>query len=162
MQNSIVLDYQKYTDFLKNQIQFRYYMIIVFAVLFLIVVTLTLLGYMGRARSLKERESIKSKIAYILVWFCIFAVLVCILWIQIDKIKDDIEHQSYSVYEGEFVYKYTRRSKGSDTKLSFTVDGKEINLTTKDLNIVNGTYTGKIVYSEKTQYLLDYMIYENE
>ena len=72
----------------------------------------------------------------------------------------DIESKAYVIYEGEFTYEYVNRSIGGDvSEVTFTVNGEELTLTTEHLNIVSGTYTGRVVYAENSMYLLDYEIF---
>lgn len=75
----------------------------------------------------------------------------------------DMTSNAYIVYEGEFTYEYVNRTRGGHvSEVSFIVDGEELILTTENLKIVSGTYTGRIVYAENSMYLLDYEIYEND
>jgi hypothetical protein len=57
MKNSLELDYSKYTDFLNEQISFRYTVAIILAILYLILIELILSGYLKES---KKENSIKK------------------------------------------------------------------------------------------------------
>ena len=160
MNNSIQLDYQKYTDFLKGQLQFCYTIAVILAILFFILATLILLGLI---KASKKENSMKSKLLCVLLCFCLFLIPFYFLGKQIHTMNTDIKSNAYVVYEGEFTYEYVDYNRGGDvSKVSFIVDGEEFTLTAEPLKLVSGTYTGKIVYAENSMYLLDYEIYEND
>lgn len=159
MANSFELDYQKYADFLKDEVQFRYIIAVILAILFLGFVVLILSGFMV---STKKEMSFRSKIVCILLCFCLFSFLFCFLIKEIYLMKTDIESNAYVVYEGGFDYKEEGFYKGGKSYLvTFTVDGKEITVVAQGLNINDGSYTGRLVYAKNSERLLDYTIYEN-
>lgn len=47
------------------------------------------------------------------------------------------------------------------SKVTFTVNGEELTLTTEHLKIASDTYSGRVVYAENSMYLLDYEISES-
>ena len=160
MKNSLELDYPKYTDFLKGQVQFRYTVAIILAILFLVLVALILSGYLKIS---KKENSMKSKLLCVLLCFGLFLIPFYSLGKQTYKMNTDITSNAYVVYEGEFTYEYVNHARGGDvSEVSFIVDGEEFTLTAEPLKLVSGTYTGKIVYAENSMYLLDYEIYEND
>ena len=160
MSNSSQLDYQKYTDFLKGQLQFRYTIAVILAILFFILATLILLGL---TKASKKENSMKSKLLCVLLCFCLFLIPFYFLGKQIHTMNTDIKSNAYVVYEGEFTYEYVNHTRGGDvSEVSFIVDGEEFTLATENLKIVSGTYEGRIVYSKNSMYLLDYEIYEND
>ena len=159
MSNSSQLDYQKYTDFLKGQLQFRYTIAVLLAILFFILAALILLGLI---KASKKENSMKSKLLCVLLCFCLFLVPFYFLGKQIHTMNTDIKSNAYVVYEGEFTYEYVNHTRGGDvSEVSFIVDGEEFTLATENLKIVSGTYEGRIVYSKNSKYLLDYEIYKN-
>ena len=159
MSNSSQLDYQKYTDFLKGQLQFRYTIAVILAILFFILATLILLGLIKVS---KKENSMKSKLLCVLLCFCLFLVPFYFLGKQIHTMNTDIKSNAYVVYEGEFTYEYVNHTRGGDvSEVSFIVDGEEFTLATENLKFVSGIYKGRIVYSKNSMYLLDYEIYEN-
>ena len=159
MSNSSQLDYQKYTDFLKGQLQFRYTIAVILAILFFILATLILLGLI---KASKKENSMKSKLLCVLLCFCLFLIPFYFLGKQIHTMNTDIKSNAYVVYEGEFTYEYVNHTRGGDvSEVSFIVDGEEFTLATENLKIVSGTYEGRIVYSKNSMYLLDYEIYKN-
>ena len=159
MANPLELDYQKYTNFLEDQIRFRYNIAVILVILFSILTALILFGYV---KGIKKENSIKSKLVCVLLCFCLFLVPFCFLWNQIYKMNTDIKLQSYVVYEGVFLYEYVNHTRGGDvSQVSFIVNGEELTLTAEHLKIISGTYTGRIVYAENSMYLLDYEIYQN-
>ena len=159
MSNSSQLDYQKYTDFLKGQLQFRYTIAVILAILFFILATLILLDLI---KASKKGNSMKSELLCVLLCFCLFLIPFYFLGKQIHTMNTDIKSNAYVVYEGEFTYEYVNRARGDVSEVSFVVDGEELTLTAEPLKLVSGTYTGKIVYAENSMYLLDYEIYEND
>ena len=159
MSNSSQLDYQKYTDFLKGQLQFRYTIAVLLAILFFIFAALILLGL---TKESKKENSMKSKLLCVLLYFCLFLILFYFLGKQIHTMNTDIKSNAFVVYEGEFTYEYVNHTRGGDvSEVSFVVDGKEFTLTAERLKLVSGTYIGRIVYSENSKYLIDYEVYEN-
>ena len=159
MNNSMQLDYQKYTDFLKEQLQFRYTIAVILAILFFILATLILLGLI---KASKKENTIKGKLLCVLLCFCLFLIPFYFLGKQIHTMNTDIKSNAYVVYEGEFTYEYVNHTRGGDvSEVSFIVDREEFTLATENLKIVSGTYEGRIVYSKNSMYLLDYEIYEN-
>ena len=159
MSNSSQLDYQKYTDFLKGQLQFRYTIAVLLAILFFIFAALILLGL---TKESKKENSMKSKLLCVLLYFCLFLILFYFLGKQIHTMNTDIKSNAFVVYEGEFTYEYVNYNRGGDvSKVSFIVDGEEFTLTAEPLKLVSGTYIGRIVYSENSKYLIDYEVYEN-
>ena len=64
MNDSFQLDYQKYTDFLKGQLQFRYTVTVILAILFFVLVALILLGLI---KTSKKENSLKSKLLCVLL-----------------------------------------------------------------------------------------------
>ena len=159
IETSLELDYQKYTDFLKGQVNFRYTIAVILAILFFILAVLIMSGYL---RASKKEHSIKSKLLCVLLCFCLFLIPFYFLGKQIYTMNTDMTSNAYVVYEGEFTYEYVNHTQGGDvSEVSFIVDGEELILTTEKLNIVSGTYMGRIVYAENSMYLLDYEIYEN-
>ena len=159
MNNSMQLDYQKYTDFLKGQVNFRYTIAVILVILFLAFAALILSGY---PKASKKENTIKGKLLCVLLCFCLFLIPFYFLGKQIHTMNTDIKSNAYVVYEGEFTYEYVNHTRGGDvSEVSFIVDGKEFTLTAEPLKLVSGTYTGKIVYAENSMYLLDYEIYEN-
>ena len=159
MNNSMQLDYQKYTDFLKGQVNFRYTVAVILVILFLAFAALILSGYL---KASKKENAIKGKLLCVLLCFCLFLIPFYFLGKQIHTMNTDIKSNAYVVYEGEFTYEYVNHNRGGDvSKVSFIVDGEEFTLTAEPLKLVSGTYTGKIVYAENSMYLLDYEIYEN-
>ena len=160
MNNSMQLDYQKYTDFLKGQVNFRYTIAVILVILFLAFAALILSGY---PKASKKENTIKGKLLCVLLCFCLFLIPFYFLGKQIHTMNTDIKSNAYVVYEGEFTYEYVNHTRGGDvSEVSFIVDGEEFTLTAEPLKLVSGTYTGKIVYAEKSMYLLDYEIYEND
>ena len=160
MNNSMQLDYQKYTDFLKGQVNFRYTIAVILVILFLAFAALILSGY---PKASKKENTIKDKLLCVLLCFCLFLIPFYFLGKQIHTMNTDIKSNAYVVYEGEFTYEYVNPTRGGDvSEVSFIVDGEEFTLTAEPLKLVSGTYTGKIVYAEKSMYLLDYEIYEND
>ena len=159
MANSFELDYQKYADFLKDEIQFRYIIAVILAILFLGFVILILSGFMVST----EREmSLRSKIVCILLCFCLFSFFFYFLIKEIHLMNTDIESNAYVVYEGKFDYKEEGFYKGGKSYLvTFTVEGKEIIVSAQNLNVNGGSYMGRIVYAKNSERLLDYTIYEN-
>ena len=159
MNNSMQLDYQKYTDFLKGQVNFRYTIAVLLVILFLAFAALILSGYL---KASKEENTIKGKLLCVLLCFCLFLIPFHFLGKQIHTMNTDIKSNAYVVYEGEFTYEYVNHTRGGDvSEVSFIVDGEEFTLATEKLKIVSGTYEGRIVYSKNSMYLLDYEIYEN-
>ena len=159
MNNSMQLDYQKYTDFLKGQVDFRYTIAVILVILFLVFAALILSGYLKASK----KNTIKGKLLCVLLCFCLFLIPFYFLGKQIHTMNTDIKSNAYVVYEGEFAYEYVNRTRGGAvSEVSFIVDGEEFTLTTERLKLVSGTYTGKIVYAENSMYLLDYEIYEND
>ena len=159
MKTPFELDCQQYTDYLKGQLQFRYAIAIILAILFFILAALIFLGYL---KTSKKENSMKSKLLCVLLCFCLFLLLFYSLGKQIHTMNTDIKSNAYIIYEGEFTYEYVNRTRGGDvSEVSFIVEGEKLILTTEKLNIVSGTYTGKIIYAENSKYLLDYEIYEN-
>ena len=159
MNNSMQLDYQKYTDFLKGQLQFRYTIAVILAILFFILAALILLGLL---KASKKENSIKIKLLCVLLCFCLFLIPFYFLGKQIHTMNTDIKSNAFVVYEGNFTYEYVNHTRGGDvSEVSFIVDGEELTLTAEHLKLVSGTYTGRIVYAENSKYLLDYEIYEN-
>ena len=159
MNNSMQLDYQKYTDFLKGQVNFRYTIAVILVILFLAFAALILSGY---SKASKKENTIKGKLLCVLLCFCLFLIPFYFLGKQIHTMNTDIKSNAYVVYEGEFTYEYVNHTRGGDvSEVSFIVDGEEFTLTAEPLKLVSGTYTGKIVYAENSMYLLDYEIYEN-
>ena len=159
MNNSLQLDHQKYTDFLKGQLQFRYTIAIILVILFFVLAALILFGLI---KTRKKENSMKSKLLCVLLCFCLFLFPFYFLGKQIHTMNTDIKSNAYIVYEGEFTYEYVNRTRGGDvSEVSFIIDGKKLTLTAEHLKIVSGTYTGMIVYAENSMYLLDYEIYEN-
>ena len=159
MSNSFELDYQKYTDFLKGQLQFRYAIAIILAILFFVFAALILFGLI---KTSKKENSMKSKLLCVLLCFCLFLIPFYFLGKQIHTMNTDIKSNAYIVYEGEFTYEYVNHTRGGDvSEVSFVVDGKEFTLTAEPLKLVSGTYIGRIVYSENSKYLIDYEVYEN-
>ena len=157
MENSFNIDYQKYTDFLKDQVHFRYIIAVILAILFLLFATLILLGYIKAG---KKEKSMKSKILSILLCVCLFLIPFYFLGKQIHTMNTDIESKAYIVYEGDFTYEYVNHTIGADvSEVTFTVNGEELAITTEHLNIVSGTYTGRVVYAKNSMYLLDYEIF---
>ena len=71
------------------------------------------------------------------------------------KTISDIQKQSYVVYSGTFV------SDKDGTGKVYIVDssGKKKTLSVASYTIPYGTHNGKIVYSEKTEIVLEYQIY---
>ena len=160
MSNSSQLDYQKYTDFLKGQVNFRYTVAVILVILFLAFTAQILSGYL---KASKKENTIKGKLLCVLLCFCLFLILFYFLGKQIHTMNTDIKSNAYVVYEGEFTYEYVNHTRGGDvSEVSFIVDGEEFTLTAEPLKLVSGTYTGKIVYAENSMYLLDYEIYEND
>ena len=159
MNNSMQLDYQKYTDFLKGQVNFRYTIAVILVILFLAFAALILSGYF---KASKKENTIKGKLLCVLLCFCLFLIPFYFLGKQIHTMNTDIKSNAYVVYEGEFTYEYVNRARGDVSEVSFVVDGEELTLTAEPLKLVSGTYTGKIVYAENSMYLLDYEIYEND
>ena len=159
MNNSMQLDYQKYTDFLKGQVNFRYTIAVILVILFLAFAALILSGYL---KASKKENTIKGKLLCVLLCFCLFLIPFYFLDKQIHTMNTDIKSNAYIVYEGEFTYEYVNHTRGGDvSEVSFVVDGKEFTLTAEPLKLVSGTYIGRIVYSENSKYLIDYEVYEN-
>ena len=159
MKTPFELDCQQYTDYLKGQLQFRYAIAIILAILFFILAALIFLGCI---KTSKKENSMKSKLLCVLLCFCLFLLPFYFLGKQIHTMNTDIKSNAYIVYEGEFTYEYVNHTRGGDvSEVSFIVEGEKLILTTEKLNIVSGTYTGKIIYAENSKYLLDYEIYEN-
>ena len=159
MRNSLQLDYQNYTDFLKGQLQFRYTIAVILAILFFMLAALILLGLL---KASKKENRMKSKLLCVLLCFCLFLIPFYFLGKQIHTMNTDIKSNAFVVYEGEFTYEYVNHTRGGDvSEVSFIVDGEEFTLTAEHLKLVSGTYTGRIVYAENSKYLLDYEIYEN-
>ena len=159
MNNSMQLDYQKYTDFLKGQVNFRYTIAVLLVILFLAFEVLILSGYL---KASKKENTIKGKLLGVLLCFCLFLIPFYFLGKQIHTMNTDIKSNAYVVYEGEFTYEYVNRTRGDVSEVSFIVDGEEFALTTEPLKLASGIYTGKIVYAENSMYLLDYEIFEND
>ena len=158
MNNSLQLDYQKYTDFLKGQLQFRYAIAVILAILFFVLAALILFGLI---KTSKKENSMKSKLLCVLLCFCLFLIPFYFLGKQIYTMNTDIKSNAYVVYEGEFTYEYVNHTRGDVSEVSFIIDDKKLTLTAEHLKIVSGTYTGMIVYAENSMYLLDYEIYES-
>ena len=159
MNNSMQLDYQKYTDFLKGQVNFRYTIAVILVTLFLAFAALILSGYL---KASKKENTIKGKLLCVLLCFCLFLIPFYFLGKQIHTMNTDIKSNAYVVYEGEFTYEDVNHTRGGDvSEVSFIVDGEELTLASENLKIVSGTYEGRIVYSKNSMYLLDYEIYEN-
>ena len=159
MSNSSQLDYQKYTDFLKGQLQFRYAIAVILAILFFVLAALILFGLI---KTSKKENSMKRKLLCVLLCFCLFLIPFYFLGKQIHTMNTDIKSNAYVVYEGEFTYEYVNHTRGGDvSEVSFIVDGEEFTLATENLKIVSDTYEGRIVYSKNSKYLLDYEIYKN-
>jgi multidrug transporter EmrE-like cation transporter len=159
MQGALVVDYQKYTDFLEGQVQFRYTIAIILAILFLAFAVLILSGFM---KASKKENSMKSKLLFVLLCFLLFLISFYFLGKQIHEMQTDIKSNAYIVYEGEFTYEYVNHTRGGDvSEVSFIIDGKELTLAAEPLKIGSGTYIGKIVYAENSKYLLDYEVYES-
>ena len=158
MRNSLQLDYQKYTDFLKGQLQFRYAIAVILAILFFVLAALILFCLIKTSK----KNSMKSKLLCVLLCFCLFLIPFYFLGKQIHTMNTDIKSNAYIVYEGEFTYEYVNHTRGGDvSEVSFIIDDKKLTLTAEHLKIVSGTYTGMIVYAENSMYLLDYEIYES-
>ena len=158
MNNSLQLDYQKYTDFLKGQLQFRYAIAVILAILFFVLAALILFCLIKTSK----KNSMKSKLLCVLLCFCLFLIPFYFLGKQIHTMNTDIKSNAYIVYEGEFTYEYVNHTRGGDvSEVSFIIDDKKLTLTAEHLKIVSGTYTGMIVYAENSMYLLDYEIYES-
>ena len=159
MNNSMQLDYQKYTDFLKGQVNFRYTIAVILVILFLAFAALILSGYL---KASKKENTIKGRLLCVLLCFCLFLIPYYFLGKQIHTMNTDIKSNAYVVYEGKFTYEYVNHTRGGDvSEVSFIVDGEEFALATENLKIVSGTYEGRIVYSKNSMYLVDYEIYEN-
>ena len=159
MNNSLQLDYQKYTDFLKGQLQFRYAIAVILAILFFVLAALILFGLI---KTSKKENSMKRKLLCVLLCFCLFLIPFYFLGKQIHTMNTDIKSNAYIVYEGEVTYEYVNHTRGGDvSEVSFIIDDKKLTLTAEHLKIVSGTYTGMIVYAENSMYLLDYEIYES-
>lgn len=159
MENSFNIDYQKYTDFLKDQVQFRYIIAIILAILFVALAVLIFLGYINMG---KKENSMKRKILCVLLCLCLFSIMFYFLGKQIYIMNTDIDSNAYIVYEGDFTYEYVRHTIGPDvSEVTFVINEEELTITTEHLNITSGTYTGRIVYAKNSKYLLDYEIFED-
>lgn len=71
IKTSLELDHQKYTDFLKGQVNFRYAIAVILAILFFILAVLIMLGYL---KASKKENSMKSKLLCVLLCFCLFLI----------------------------------------------------------------------------------------
>ena len=149
-------NFEEYTAYLEEQSHFFIICCVIFLILFII---LAILIFTGKIRGSEDN---KDKILSILVSFCFFSVLWGILGNNIYKIEYDIRNQAYHIYEGEFIYEHSYHGTKGGHQYSIIIfdDGKEKELCTEYIEIDYGTHSGKLVYSEKSEYLLEYDINE--
>lgn len=85
--------------------------------------------------------------------FCIVMCLVCFLFgaIEVYKHNYDMQNDAYLVWEGE----YTIDNHGGTTCFVYLPDKDGIKLEAENLGI-DGTYYGKVIYSEKSKIALEY------
>lgn len=145
-------DYQKYTAFLEEQLAFRKTVGVVLALLLVLLSALILLG-LGKYM---EKTSIKERLLCVAICIVFFAIPFCILGSQMRDFRYDIENEAYLTYEGEFTFEQEK------SILIFHVDGEKIEVIAEKVNMApTVTQIGKIVYAEKSGYLLYYELYES-
>lgn len=145
-------DYQKYTAFLEEQLAFRKTVGVVLALLLVLLSALILLG-LGKHM---EKTSIKVRLLCVAICIVFFAIPFCILGSQMRDFSYDIKNEAYLTYEGEFAFEQEK------SMLIFQVDGKKTEVIAEKANMdPTVTHVGKIVYSEKSKYLLYYELYES-
>ncbi|MBR3894161.1 MAG: hypothetical protein IKJ35_03325 [Clostridia bacterium] len=102
----------------------------------------------------KQYERNEQKIVALICGLFVLGALIIGGYTAYNTISD-IQKQSYIVYSGTFV------SDKDGTGKVHIVDssGKKITLSVASYTMPFGTYSGKIVYSEKTKIVLEYQIY---
>lgn len=149
-------DHARYAELIESEISFLTGVGIALLVLFVIWTVCVLMGWIRTADK-------KDKIMYLVVLWCFAAFLWGVLGYEIHQHRTDIREQAYVVYEGEFTCKQARVGRSNyGAKIYLTVDGEELELEVKSTELDYGTYVGRVVYSKRTEKLLDYEIYETK
>lgn len=147
-------DHARYAELLESEISFR---IGIGIALFFLLVIWTVCILTGWIRTADK----KDKIIYLVILVCFFALLFGALGHDIRQHRMDIDEQAYVVYEGEFTCRQARVGRSNyGAKIYLTVDGEELGLTVKSTELDYGTYVGRLVYSKRTEKLLDLHVYE--
>ncbi len=149
-------DHTRYAELLESEISFRTGIGIALFFLLVIWTVCILTGWIRTADK-------KDKIMYLVVLVSFFALVFGVLGYDIRQHRMDIDEQAYVVYEGEFTCRQARVGRSNyGAKIYLTVDGEELDLTVKSTELDYGAYIGRVVYSERTEKLLEFQIYETK
>ena len=143
-----------YTSYEKIITRVTTVMMVIVAILFVVAI---IGAFMFRKTEEHERRS--DRIARLIVFvFCILTACGAagFFFATAYARKYDINNQAYVTYEGEFMVAFVNASQAN----VFIYTPRRIRLTDLNCDLEEGTYTGRIVYSEKTRIVFEMTVYD--
>ena len=150
-------DYSRYEEIIRRS-----------STLFLVLLTcLFILGAVGVFLSIKIKYSkdngIKDKKEASRVMLVISVIGVCmsvVLYLgTLYAANYDIQNQAYMTYEGELEIVNNEKHDEANVFI-YNHNGRKIRLEKYNCNFEDGTYTGRVIYSEKTKIAFEIVLYE--